>query len=95
MNVKHFPLRTMTAASLVQMHNLCLTYHQTPSQYLRLLSDDEPFVAWRKRVGGKVVAYWIFCIDKVVASQHEDERKHQAEKAEEQRKKLLEGLHGE
>lgn len=46
----------MTAASLVQMHNLCLTYHQTPSQYLRLQSDDEPFAVWGRRLGGKVVA---------------------------------------
>ncbi len=76
------------------MHNLCLTYHQTPSQYLRLLSDDEPFVSWRKRVGGKVVSYWIWAIDQAVAiaAQHEDERRRKADEAEEQRKKLLEGV---
>ncbi len=86
----------MTVSSLVRVHNLCLTYHQTPSQYLRLTSDDEPFVSWRKPVGGKVVSYWVFCIDQAcaLAAQHEDERKRQEEEAEKQRQKLLEGLHG-
>lgn len=76
------------------MHNLCLTYRQTPSQYLRLLSDDEPFVSWRKRVGGKVVSYWVWALDSAVAiaAQHEDERKQAKKEADEHAKKVAEAF---
>lgn len=67
-----------------------MVYQQRPSQYLRLLSDDEPFVSWRRRVGGEVAAYWCFALDRAcfVASLYEQKRQAEQEKRNERASRL-------